>query len=88
MLTNLAKESILPFKYILGDSLYGENPDFIKAAESMPNKTYFVSVGKDMRCWLKRPMTISKSYRWGGKTRTKTVLLDQDSKPTTVEEIA
>jgi len=87
-LTDLAKENILPFKYILGDSLYGESPEFIAAAESMPDKTYFVSVGKDIRCWLKRPMTMSKSYRWGGETRTKTVLIDQDSKPMTVEELA
>ena len=87
-LTELANENILPFKYILGDSLYGESPEFIAVAESMPDKTYFVSVGKDIRCWLKRPMTISKSYRWGGETRTKTVLIDQDSKPMTVEELA
>jgi SRSO17 transposase len=88
MLTELAKENILPFKYILGDSIYGESPEFIAAAESMPDKTYFVSVGKDTRCWLKRPMTMSKSYRWGGETRTKTVLVDPDSKPLTVEELA
>ncbi len=87
-LTELANENILPFKYILGDSLYGESPEFIATAESMPDKTYFVSVGKDIRCWLKRPMTMSKSYRWGGETRTKTVLIDQDSKPMTVEELA
>jgi SRSO17 transposase len=87
-LTEIANENILPFKYILGDSLYGESPEFIAASESMPDKTYFVSIGKDIRCWLKRPMTMSKSYRWGGETRTKTVLVDQESKPMTVEELA
>ena len=33
-------------------------------------------------------MTITKSYRWGGKQRTKTFLVDPDSKPLTVEELA
>jgi SRSO17 transposase len=88
MLSALSNENMLPFKYILADSIYGENPEFIATAESLPDKTYFVSVAKDTRCWLKRPMTISKSYRWGGKTRTKTVLVDADSKPLTVEELA
>jgi SRSO17 transposase len=88
MLTDLGKENILPFKYVLADSIYGESPEFIAAVESMPDKTYFVSVSKDLRCWLKRPMTMSKSYQWGGKTRTKTILVDQDSKPLTVDDLA
>jgi hypothetical protein len=33
-------------------------------------------------------MTITKTYRWGGKLRTKTVLVDPDSKPLAVEELA
>jgi SRSO17 transposase len=88
MLTALEKENILPFKYVLADSVYGERPEFISAVESMPDKTYFVSVSKDTQCWLKRPITVSKSYRWGGKTRTKTILVDQDSKPLAVEDLA
>mgnify|MGYP000106120602 FL=1 len=88
MLTNLTKENILSFKYVLGDSMYGQSPEFIAAAKSMPDKTYFLSVGKVMRCWLKRPMTMSKSCRWGGKTLIKTVFIDQCSKPLTVEELA
>jgi SRSO17 transposase len=88
MLTDLGEENILPFKYVLADSIYGESPEFIAAVESMPDKTYMVSVSKDTQCWLKRPMTMSKSYRWGGKTRTKTILVDQDSKPMTVEDLA
>jgi SRSO17 transposase len=88
MLTDLNKENILPFKYVLADSIYGESPEFIAAVEPLPDKTYLVSVAKDTLCWLKRPMTMSKAYRWGGKTRTKTVLLDPDSKPVAVEELA
>ena len=88
MLTELHGENVLPFKYVLGDSIYGESPEFIAAAESLPGKTYFVSVSKDTRCWLKQPMSITKAYRWGGKVRTKTILADPESKPLTVETLA
>ena len=88
MLNAINKENALPFKYILGDSLYGVSPEFITAADALPDKTYFVSIPKDTLCWLKRPMTMTKAYRWGGKDRTKTVLVNPDSKPLAVEELA
>jgi len=88
MLNALGNENLLPFKYVLADALYGVSPTFIAAVEALPDKTYFVSVPKDTHCWLKRPMTITKEYRWGGKTLTKTFLFDPDSKPLTVEELA
>jgi len=88
MLNEIANEQILPFKYILADSIYGGSPEFINAAESLPDTTYFVSVPKSTLCWLKRPMTLTKQYRWGGKDRTKTVLADTDSKPVSVGELA
>ena len=88
MLTGLHEENVLPFKYVLGDSIYGESPEFISAAESLPGKTYFVSVSKDTLCWLKRPMSFTKTYRWGGKERTKTILADPESKPLSVEVLA
>ena len=82
------KENLLPFKYVLADALYGVSPTFIAAVEALPDKTHFVSIPKDTQCWLKRPMTVTKEYRWGGKTLTKTVLFDPDSKPLAVEELA
>jgi len=87
MLKKISAEKVLPFKYVLGDSIYGVSPEFIKAVEALPGITYFVSVTKSTQCWLKRPMTIAKQYRWGGKTRTKTVLADTASKPMSVEEL-
>jgi SRSO17 transposase len=87
ILNDIREANILPFKYILADSIYGTSPEFIQAAEALPDKTYFVSIPKDTNCWLKRPMTITKSYKWGGKTRSKTVLFDPDSKPLSVEEL-
>ena len=86
MLNAVSKENTLPFKYVLADSIYGISPEFIAAVESLPDVTYFVSIPKDTQCWLKRPIT--RSYRWGGKTRTKTVLVDPDSKPLTAEILA
>ena len=88
MLGGLVKENVLPFKYVLADSLYGTSPEFIQAVDALPGKTYFVSVPKDTLCWLKRPMTITKNYLWGGKPRTKTVLVDPSSKPISVDELA
>jgi hypothetical protein len=72
--------------YVLADALYGVSPTFIAAVEALPDKTHFVSVPKDTQCWLKRPMTITKEYRWGGKTLTKTVLFDWHLKIRTGEK--
>jgi SRSO17 transposase len=88
MLTALSEEDALPFKYVLADSLYGSSAEFIAAVEALPGKTYFVSVPKDTQCWLKRPMTITKEYRWGGKKRRKRVLVTPEAKPLTVEDLA
>jgi len=88
MLQAIHEEKTLPFKYVLGDSIYGESPEFIKAVEALTGVIYFVSVSKSTPCWLKRPMTLTKQYRWGGKLRTKTVLIDTGSKPIRVDELA
>ncbi|MBC2742998.1 MAG: transposase [Desulfosarcina sp.] len=88
MLQTIHEEKTLPFKYVLGDSIYGISPEFIETVDSLPGITYLVSVPKSTLCWLKRPMTITKKYRWGGKSRTKTVLADTDSKPMAVINLA
>lgn len=88
MLKAISSEKRLPFKYVLADSIYGISPEFIEAVEALPDTTYFVSVPKSTACWLKRPMTITKHYRWGGKTRTKTVVADTKSEPIAVGELA
>jgi len=88
MLCAIHEEQRLPFKYVLGDSIYGESPEFKQAVKTLTGVTYFVSVSKSIQCWLKRPMTITKQYRWGGKLRTKTILADTDSKPMRVDELA
>ena len=88
MLQAIHDEETLPFKYVLGDCIYGISPEFIGTAEQLPGVTYMVSVPKNTLCWLKRPMTITKQYRWGGKTKSKTVLAGTDSKPIAVGKLA
>jgi len=81
MLKDVATEGIIPFKYVLADSVYGENPGFISAVESMVDKTYFVSVGSDTLCWLRQPVMIDKQYKYRGKTRTKKILATDEKVP-------
>jgi SRSO17 transposase len=87
MLKAISAENILPFKFILADSVYGMSPEFIQSAENLLGTTYLVSVSKSTQCWLKQPLTIKREYRWGGKIKTKTVLADSDSQPISVEEL-
>ena len=88
MLNAISKEDVLPFKYVLADSIYGVSPDFIAAVEALPSKTYFVSVPEDTLCWLSRPTTLTKEYRWRGQIRKKTILASPESKPLKVKNLA
>ena len=88
MLRSLRDENLLPFRYILADSVYGMSPEFIEAAEALEDTTYLVQVTKTTKVWPKRPMTIRRTYQWGGKTRTKEIALNADSKPISVGELA
>jgi SRSO17 transposase len=88
ILNDIVAENILPFKYVLADTIYTESPDFINAVEALPDIVYFGSVSKDTLCWLKRPMTIVKQYKWAGKVKTKAVLADAKQEPMKVEDLA
>ncbi len=88
MSDDLVSEGILPFKYVLADSIYGENPSFIKAVESLVGVTCFVSVGADTLCWLKHPITIKKRYKYRGKIKTKSILATDQKAPISVKELA
>ena len=88
MLNNIVEEEIIPFKYVLGDSLYGSSPEFIEAVESCVGVTYFVEVPSDTRCWLKRPITREKQYKYKGEIRSKTVLEKTDKKPIAASTLA
>jgi len=85
---NIIEEGIIPCKYVLADSLYGTSPEFIEAVESCVDKTYFVQVLEDTRCWLERPITREKQYKYSGEIRSRTVLEKTAKKPITVSTLA
>ncbi len=88
MFTNIVEEGIVPFKYVVADSLYGTSPEFIEAVESCVGATYFVEVPADTRCWLKRPITREKQYKYKGEIRSRTVLEKTEKKPIIVSTLA
>ena len=88
MLNNIVEEKIIPFKYVLGDSIYGSSPEFIEAVESCVDVTYFVEAACDTNCWLQRPITREKQYKYRGEIRSKTVLETTDKKPIAFSTLA
>jgi SRSO17 transposase len=81
MLKYIYDEKVVPFRYVLGDSVYGTSPEFIATIENMVGMTYLVQVPEDTLCWTKRPVTITKDYRYGGKELTKHTLSDASGDP-------
>jgi SRSO17 transposase len=88
MLEEIRKEQTLPIKYVLGDSVYGTNLEFVETIEKWIGVTFFVSVHCDTLCWLKNPITIEKQYKYKGETLSKRVVEMTDKKPITVEFLA
>jgi SRSO17 transposase len=87
MFHEIKEEGILPFKYVVADTIYGSSPDFIGPLEDLPGVTYFVSVSCDTACWLKMPVVEEKEYKYR-EVKTKIVLGKGEKKPITVSELA
>lgn len=88
MLQGLRDQEVLPFKYIVADSVYGSNPDFIEAVESCIGVPYFVSIPSDTLCWLQMPVTRKKEYTYKGETRSKLTVEHKEKKPISVAALA
>ena len=88
MLLTIYQQGTLPFKYIVADTIYGDNTAFIEAAEQCLGKTYFVSLPADTQCWLQRPLTKTKTYRYKGALRTKRIVTTPKKAPMTVAQFA
>ena len=88
MLKDLYDSQGIPFKWVLADTVYGENPEFIQAVEACDGVTYFVAVSSNTLCWLTAPLTRKRQYRYGGKLLEKTVLESTEKKPIKLEELA
>jgi len=81
MYRELRTEGVIPFKYVVADSIYGANPDFIGAIEEKVGTTYFVSMPSDTLCWLQRPSTEETSVRGKGGSKVKQVVSEREKKP-------
>ena len=88
MLEKIVEEGKIPFRYVAADSIYGNSPDFLEAIEKVADITYFVALPRDTLCWLQNPTIMEKSYRYGGKKRTKQIIAETETKPVTFEKIA
>jgi len=88
MLQGIVKEKQIPFRWVVGDSIYGNSPQFIEAVEQCCGVYYFVSVPSDTHCWLTMPITRTKKYKHKGQMREKKVLESTEKKPITVAQLA
>ena len=88
MLEAMAHEGLLPFKYIVADCLYGNSPTFLDAIDTCVGRTAFVAIPSETRCWLQRPQTADKRYRYKGEARAKRVVVAPDSAPRMVATVA
>ena len=88
MLQGLRQEGILPFRYIVADSVYGNSPDFLAAIEACVGATALVAISSETRCWSQRPATQEQVYRYQGAERTKRHLRPTASAPQSVAAVA
>src|SRR3989339_55504 len=87
MLEKIVSDGVIPFRYVVADSIYGNSPEFLEAVETVPGVTYFVALPRDTLCWLQDPATMEKTYRYGGEKRTKRILAETEKKPITFDRI-
>jgi SRSO17 transposase len=88
MLRRIAREGLLPFKYVVADCLYGQSPDFLDAVDACVGITTFVAIPADTRCWLQRPRTAEQPYRYKGEERSKRVVVAPAHDTCTVATLA
>jgi SRSO17 transposase len=88
MLQRIRQEGILPFRYIVADSVYGNSPDFLAAIEACVGTTALVAISSETRCWLQRPVTQEQAYRYKGEERVKRHLRPTASAPQSVAALA
>ncbi len=88
MFHKLVEEATVPFKYVVADSLYGNSAEFIQAVEAHGQLTYFVETPCDTQCWLKRPISREKKYKYKGEIRTKKIVEKTEKKPIDVSTLA
>jgi SRSO17 transposase len=88
MFEGIVRENVIPFRYLVADTLYGNSPDFLEAVEKIADVVYMVSLPRDTLCWIQKPDTMEKTYRYAGEERKKLILTDAENKPITFEKLA
>src|SRR5262249_51647805 len=63
MLRNIRQEGLLPFRYIVADSVYGTSPDLLAALEACVGTTALVAIASETRWWPQRSATQEQPYR-------------------------
>jgi SRSO17 transposase len=88
MVKEIVGQNIIPVKYVVADSIYGNSPEFVEQVEKHTDKIYFLAVSSETKCWLRMPATIEKQYKYRGKTRQKKVLKPGEKKPVSLKDLA
>jgi len=88
MFEGIVREKLIPFRYLVADTVYGGSPEFLDAVERTSAVIYLVSLPRDTLCWVQEPATLEKTYRYGGEERKKRILAEAENKPITFEKLA
>lgn len=88
MAEDIIEQNLIPVKYIVADSIYGNSPEFVEQVEKYTGKTYFLGVSSETQCWLRLPTTTEKEYKYRGEVRQKMVLKQGEKKPVSLMELA
>lgn len=89
MYNAIAGEGVIPFKYVVGDTVYGNSPDFIGAIESCKRGViYLLAVPGNTQCVLKQPLVVEKEYRYKGEQKVRKVVKKWDGKPVRIDILA
>jgi SRSO17 transposase len=86
MFHQIEEKGQIPFKYIVADTVYGDNREFIEFLDNAVGKTFFLAISKDTQIWLRNPLTEEHPYK--GEKRSKKVLQAEEKRPITVETFA
>lgn len=88
ILREIRQEKVTRFKYVVGDSVYGQSPEFIQEIESDPQCIYLAGVSKDTKCWTDQPVIVDHEYQYKGEQRTKKIVDKSENKSIAVEALA
>ncbi len=80
MYRELREESIIPFKYVVADSVYGASPDFVGAIEERVGTTYFVRCDRTP-CVSSKSRPLKQRHPWQARYKSETGVPEGEKKP-------